>query len=77
MAGTLSISLQFIYSLPTQDTSTRPQCPRHQGLLGEVHLRDDGGGDLDLRVGLRTVVDGRGRHLRIRRRLAGKAVLSD
>ena len=26
MAGTLSISLQFIYSLPTQDTSTRPQC---------------------------------------------------
>ena len=32
-------------------------------LLGEVDLRNDGGGDLDLRVGLRTVVDGRGRHL--------------
>ena len=26
MAGTLSISLQCIYSLPTQDTSTCPQC---------------------------------------------------
>ena len=32
------------------------------GLLSEVDLRG-GGGDLDLRVGLRTVVDGGGRHL--------------
>ena len=29
MAGTLSISLQCIYSLPIQDTSTRPQCLVH------------------------------------------------
>ena len=35
----------------------------HQSLLSEVDLRSgDGGGDLDLRVGLRTVVDGRSRH---------------
>ena len=45
-------------------------------LLGEVDLGDDGGGDLDLKVGLRTVVDGRRRHCD-KKRFAGKAVLSD
>ena len=33
MAGTLSISLQCIYNLPTQDTSTCPQCMADIDLL--------------------------------------------
>ena len=45
-------------------------------LLGKVDLRD-GGGDLDLRVGLRTVVDGGGRHLVKKKRLLGKRVVSN
>ena len=41
------------------DWSGRSQC-----LLSEVDLRDgDGGSDSDVGVGLRTVVDRRGRHL--------------
>ena len=39
----------------------RGSCHGH-GLLSEVDVRDDDSG-IDLRVGLRTVVDGRGRHL--------------
>ena len=37
-----------------------------QCLLGKVDLRNDGGSDLDLRVGLRTIVDGGSRHVVIR-----------
>ena len=53
---------------PTMTTTTTiaigvGRRPRHQRLLSKVDLRNgDGGGDLDLRVGLRTVVDGGSRH---------------
>ena len=56
--------------------------PRHGRLL-KVNVRSggDGGDDFDLRVGLRTIVDGRGRHCvkskRVVKRRAGKAVVSD